>query len=361
MEQAVFTGPNPPLLLLLPGQRFPFTTWFGRDAAFFHPYTGCGRSARSKGTRGTRGDGGCSPNQRPNPSPSPHPTWMGTHRHVGLATPRHRVCVCGTPKTPRPHCRAPTHTPKTWVLPSLGAAGLRVLPSLGAGSCPTGSHVPHHRGEPEDAPLRVPLAAGPGAGAGGGGGPRGPEGTGGSASGQHCFPPSGWLGRRQLRRQGRWKQLLRLCCYLWRREIKRGKKKSPPDNKQPRKGGGCSDTPLCSVLRPAPSRHIPSRCQPEPPVSTMGFSGDWRRRGGDGCRGEPRGCPGTPPPPIPGTQRRGQGHARSDNARFAGGPCWVSGPAPHSRGLETRPGSGAGLGAAAKNPPPRVRDPPRRS
>lgn len=35
----------------------------------------------------------------------------------------------------------------------------------------------------------------------------------------------------------------------------------------------------------------------------------------------------------------------------AGGPCWVSGPAPHSRGLETRPGSGAGLGGLQPNPP----------
>lgn len=53
-------------------------------------------------------------------------------------------------------------------------------------------------------------------------------------------------------------------------------------------------------------------------------------------------------PPTPTDTEKEPGAHTEGCARVAGGPCWVSGPAPHSRGLETCPGSGAGLGAAAK-------------
>lgn len=206
-------------------------------------------------------------------------------------------------------------------------------PSRGAGSCRTGIRVRLCRGRPADAPPRAPLAAVPG-------------GRGGNASGQDCFPPSGWLGRRQLRRQGRWKRLLQLCCYLWRREEKWGKKRQKAAMRK-----GQSDAPVCSPLRsqlrPAPSCRIPSQRRPGPPELCHGVvpgTGGWRGlEAGESQRGGRE-----LPPPHSYRHREGPGAHTEGCARVAGGPCWVSGPAPHSRGLETCPGSGAGLGAAAK-------------
>lgn len=60
-----FYRANPPLQL--PGQHFPFTTRFGPNAAFFHPYTGCGRSRdqRGHGARGGDAAGGASAQSHP--------------------------------------------------------------------------------------------------------------------------------------------------------------------------------------------------------------------------------------------------------------------------------------------------------
>lgn len=128
----------------------------------------------------------------------------------------------------------------------------------------------------------------------------------GNASGQDCFPPSGWLGRRQLRRQGRWKRLLQLCCYLWRREEKWGKKRQKAAMRK-----GQSDAPVCSPLRsqlrPAPSCRIPSQRRPGPPELCHGVvpgTGGWRGlEAGESQRGGRE----LPPPPLLQTQRRTRG------------------------------------------------------
>lgn len=99
-------------------------------------------------------------------------------------------------------------------------------------------------------------------------------------------------------------------------------------------------SPLCSRLHPASSHRIPSRCWPGPPASCHGVLRALGTGGGDGCRGAPRGWQGAPSDPR--DAEKEPGAHRQGCAGVAGGPCWVSGPALHSRGLETRPGSGAG-------------------
>lgn len=277
-------GANPPPPPL-PGQRFPFTTWFGRDAAFFHPYTGCSRLRDQMGHGTPRGawrggrDTFAKPAAKPQPlfssrlddNPPTPARWVGDTAEALEMMGPHR----GAPIPRKPGC----------------------CPSRGAGSYRTRIRVRLCRGRPADAPPQAPLAAVPGGRWGGM-----PAGrivfhhlvglVGGSCAGR--ADGSGSCGSAAIYGVGK----------------KNGAKK---DKKQPCERAG--RTPpfaapyahSCAPLRLAgfhPSAGRDLRHWATGLSRALGAGGGWKQ-------GRAKGVAGSSPPLLQ-TQRRSQGHTRRD-------------------------------------------------